>query len=249
MIVTTPRAAPCPRSGTAPRRVPLWALALGALAGAGCSLGGATTDDGGGGTTPRCETCVGEDGGPPAPPPMLGRTVAVLETSAPFEMDEFVLRGTFPVPPRVYPRADGKDPFVVRDWDGTPLTTQTELVSRYANEADGADVVEVLAKVSRDPSVASGNPVRYQVVFSPHLALAGPGTIGLEDLLATQGVPATIQALLADPNGIEITTHDCFGNRYVSRPLDGTGRYRLERRGRISTELCIYQTKGSGRIV
>src|SRR5262245_10285175 len=115
MTRTTPRAAPGLRSCTA---------LLAVLAGAGCSLGGATSDDGGGSTTPRCESCIGEDGGPPASPALDGRTVAVLETSAPdASMTEFVLRGTFPVPPRTFPRVDGRDPFVVLDWDGTPLTT------------------------------------------------------------------------------------------------------------------------------
>ncbi len=234
MIRITPRAAPGLRS---------WSIALLALAGASCSLEGATTDASGGGSPPRCESCVGEDGGVPAPPAISGRTVAVLETTAADPvLTEWVLRGTFPVPPRTFPRTDGRDPFVVLDWDSTPLETQTELVSRYANEADGADVVEVIAKVSRDPAVAGGGPLRFEVVYAPHLSVTSPGTVGIEDLMTTSSVPANLQALLNDPNGIEIALYDCFGNRYVCRPLDGTGTMQLKRRGRVTTELRVYQT-------
>ncbi|NOT29921.1 MAG: hypothetical protein HOP15_05665 [Planctomycetes bacterium] len=186
---------------------------------------------------------MGEDGGVPAPPAIDGRTVAVLETTAANPaLNEWVLRGTIPVPPRTFPRSDGRDPFVILDWDGTALPTQTELVSRYANDADGADVVEVIAKVSRDPAVTGGDALRFEVVHAPHLSPPGPGSIGIEDLMTTSGVPANIQALLNDPNGIEIALYDCFGNRYVCRPLDGSGSMRLERRGRVTTELRVYQT-------
>jgi hypothetical protein len=219
------------------------AVALGLLAG-GCTLdlGGSDDGGGGGGGVPRCAECVGEDGGPSAPPGIDGRTVALLETSAPEPgVTEFVLRGTFPVPPRSVPRIDGRDPYVVLDWDGTPLPTQTEIVTRYADPLDGADVVEVLAKVHRDPAAAAGADLRFEVLQSPSVALPGPGSVGLEDLLATASVPASIQAILNDPSAIEIRTYDCFGNKYVARPLDGSGSYRLMRRGRVSTELCIYQ--------
>lgn len=235
MTRSTPRAASFARIGT---------IVLLAGAGGACSLQGATSGtDGGGGGTPRCADCVGEDGGSPAPPAIDGQTVAVLETTAPDpSITTFVLRGTVPVPPRTFPRADGRDPFVIRDWNGLPLTTQTEIVSRYPNDAHGADVVEVLARVHRDPAAAGGAQVRYEIVHTPQAALPGPGSIGLEDLLATGAVPTRVQEILADPSSIEIAAFDCFGNKYVCRPLDGTGSYQLMRRGRVTTELRIYQT-------
>jgi hypothetical protein len=236
MIHTTPGMRPGPRSSVA--------LTLALLAGA-CNFQGATddSDGGGGGSNPRCSDCVGEDGGPPAPPAVDGQTVAVLETIAPLPaMSTFVLRGTIPVPPHTFPRSDGREPFVMLDWDGTALTTQTEIVSRYADPADGADVVEVLAKVNLDPSLLGGERIRYEVVHSPHTALASPGTIGLEDLRTTQNLPTNIQTLLDDPTSIEIAAYDCFGNKYACRPLDGSGSYQLMRRGRVTTELRIFQT-------
>lgn len=233
MIRTTPGASSRPSS--------IAALLLG-LASGGCGLGeGATPDSQG--PVPRCEDCVGEDGGTPAPPAADGQIVARLETMAGDpSIDEFLLRATLPVPPHTFPRGDGRDPFVILDWNGNALTTQTELVSRYPVGADGADVVEVLAKAHRDPAAAGGAMLRYEVVHAPHTALAGPGTVDLDDLLATVNVPASMQALLGNPNGIEIATYDCFGNKYVCRPLDGTGTYKLMRRGRVTTELRIFQT-------
>src|SRR5688572_22179340 len=92
---------------------PLAALLLGA-----CSLSQSEDEeDDTGGSAPRCEECVGEDGGPTAPPALAGQVVAVLETTL-SGADEFVLRGTFPVPPFTYPRGDGLNPFAVLDWNG-----------------------------------------------------------------------------------------------------------------------------------
>jgi hypothetical protein len=215
------------------------------LALAGCTLGGGSGDEAGppdddGGIDP-CEDCDPDDGGPPAPPVGDGTTVAVLETIQP-HTPTFILSGTFPVAPGTFPRPDGRDPFTMLDYDGTPLITQTEIVSRYANDADGADVVEVLAKVRMDPSIPTGQQVRYDVVQSPYPAVLPPGTLGLEDLNATEQVPSPVQGLLLNPNGIEIRAVDCFGNDYVCRPLDHTGNYRLMRRGRVRSEMRIYQT-------
>ncbi len=233
MIRTTPGAASRPSS--------IAAMLLG-LASGGCGLMESETPPSQG-PVPRCEDCVGEDGGTPAAPAADGQTVAVLETIAgDVSIDEFVLRGTVPVPPNTFPRSDGRDPFVILDWNGTPLSTQTELVSRYPVDAEGADVVEVLAKVHRNPAAAGGSMLRYSVVHAPNTAPAGPGTVGLDDLQATVNVPASIQALLANADGIEIATYDCFGNKYVCRPLDGTGTYKLKRHGRVTTELRVFQT-------
>src|SRR5690349_5395596 len=53
---------------------------------------------------------------PPAAPAaaLLGQEVGRLELGAPSE-SMFVLRGTLPVPPSTFPRADGKQPFGVVD--------------------------------------------------------------------------------------------------------------------------------------
>ncbi len=161
--------------------------------------------------------------------------VAMLETRAP-SIGEFLLRGTIPVPRGTFPRADGRQPFTVLDHDGTPLVTQTEIVSHWPDAADGADVVEVIARVHRDPRALPGTQVRYPVI------LAVPPTRG-------EGVPDTVQDFLRDPRSIEIATYDCFGNKYVCHPLDGTGSYKLMRHGSVHTEVRAYQVMTPVRAV
>jgi hypothetical protein len=230
--------------GTRARLVALAPALAGALAACNLDFGGATVGNlGGGDPTPQCSDCVGEDGGVPAPPGIDGRRVALLDTQAPDPaITSFVLRGTFPVPPHSFPRADGRLPFAILDYDGTVLPTQTEIVSRYANEAQGADVVEVLAKVRRDPAVAQFDTLSFAVVQQPSLAPNAPGPHDLGDLQATASLPASIQAILSNASALEIRTYDCFGNRYVCRPFDGTGSHELMRHGRVSSELRIFQT-------
>jgi hypothetical protein len=206
-----------------------------------CSLEGATDGLSGGGSEP-CFECNGEDGGVPAAPAIDGQTVAMLETLAPAtSITEFLLRGTFPVPPHTYPRDDGKNPFVVLNWDGTPLTTQTEIVTRYANGTEGADVVEVLALVERDPAAAGGAPMRYEVVHAPHASPPGAGGADLTDFAATENLPPAVLAILSDPDALEISSYDCYGNRYSVKPLDGSGEMVIKRHGEVSTEIRIFQ--------
>ena len=163
-------------------------------------------------------------------PPSQGSVVGVLETRAPV-VTEFYLRGTLPVPPGTFPRVDGRRPFTVLDFDGTPLVTQTEIASRYAEEWAGADVVELIALAHRDPSVQPGTPLRYSVVFAPPPT---PGEAGL-------AIPRNVRDFVNDPRGIEISTYDCFGNRYVSRPLDGTAVLKVMRHGPVHAEVRGYQ--------
>ena len=222
--------------------VPHGTWILVAVLAAGCGLSPTTDLTGGGSSgTPRCESCEGEDGGQPAPPLPDGATVGFLRTTAPTPT-QFLLRGTIPVPPGTFPRIDGRDPFTILDWNGTPLPTQTEAVSRYPREDDGADVVELLAVVNRDPTLSVGANLSYRVLQQPRVPLPGPGTTGIEDLRATESLPTSVVAFLDDPSALEIVTYDCFGNPYVARPLDGTGHMRIMRRGRVQSELRIYDT-------
>lgn len=139
------------------------------------------------------------------------QVVAVLETRAP-DVAEFLLRGTVPLPPRTFPRADGRLPFTILDYDGSPLFTQVEIVSRYPLDADGADVVELLACVRRDPALALDAPARYAVtLFHPDAPALG----------TLEAVNQEVDDLLLDPRSVEVTTYDCFGNAYVGRPFAG----------------------------
>lgn len=138
--------------------------------------------------------------------------VALLETPAP-QLASFHLRATVPVRRGTFPTADGRVPFVVRDWTGRLLPTQVDVVSRYPRWSDGADVVEVSAVATRPADAVPGVPLFYAVVRRP---AAGAPPAGAP---FPAGVPADVLGLLADPDSIRVRSRDCFGNVYVHRPL------------------------------
>ncbi|MAF66647.1 MAG: hypothetical protein CMJ84_13435 [Planctomycetes bacterium] len=131
-----------------------------------------------------------------------GQILARLELGAPAPA-EFVLRGNFPVPRGVYPLEAGWSPFAVRDAAGVETPAQTEVVSRYARAADGADVVEVLARVARPAQSAPGDRLTFDVVWSPHPP-------------AEPSVTAEVNALLQAPEALELRTRDVFGHIYTA---------------------------------
>lgn len=160
-----------------------------------------------------------------------GRVVAQLETRVPV-VGSFLLRGTFPLPRGTYFRRESTSPFTVLDYDGTPVVTQTEVVSRYPRSEDGADVVEVLARVRRDPALPVDARVRYSVVIDY------PGSLPESSRL----LPEDVLELIQDPRGVEITGYDCFGNRYVTRPLDRMSEFDLLRHGAVRSEVRVHNS-------
>lgn len=129
-----------------------------------------------------------------------GETVAVLELAAPVAQ-EFIVRGTVPIPPGVYPRADGLSPFKIRSSDGTLAPAQVEQVSSYSVDSDGADVVEVMARVRRSSVVTAGTYIRFDVVYSPHVD-------------APVHLSPDVANLRTMPNSIVLRTRDVHGNLY-----------------------------------
>jgi hypothetical protein len=88
--------------------------------------------------------------------------VALFELGAP-PQSTFLLHGTLPIPPQVYPHVPGQDPFQIIDADGSLVPAQTEIVSRYPSDVDGADVVELLARVHVPPQANPGDRIQYTV--------------------------------------------------------------------------------------
>jgi hypothetical protein len=153
------------------------------VAGSGCSV----------------QTTGGSTGGGAHADP--GDTVATFELGAP-SIASFTLHGTLPVPAHTLPRADGLVPFQVRDFDGTLVPTQVGTVSRYAADADGADVVELIARVHAAPGTAPGTRIRYDVVFQPTAA-------------STFAADSDVRALITTPGSLVLRTHDVFQNEYT----------------------------------
>ena len=166
----------------------------------GCSGGGGAPGapgDGGGG---------GGDDDPPDPPHVdanygVGDVLAQVEVAAPITT-RFILRATLPVPPELYPlEEEGVSPFAIRDSLGNEVNAQVEIVSRYPDPTDGADVVEVLASVERPPGSLIGDRLTYSVIWSPNYPVSHYITDNVRQLVET-------------PESLVLRTRDVFGHWY-----------------------------------
>lgn len=132
--------------------------------------------------------------------------VARVALEAP-EEDTFLLRATLPVPPGTYVLPASTVPLRVVGPDGVSVPTQLEAVSHYANLADGADVVEVIARVTRPAGAAPGDSITYAIRASPHT----PGAFATS---------AAVEALLHDADGLRIISADAHANTYRADLLE-----------------------------
>ena len=186
--------------------VALGALACSAFVFAACSSSGA----GPGGAVGVGGTgfSAGEGGdayvpdGVDLPPPSPGQVVARVEHGAP-TLDEYTLRATLPVPRGTFPRSDGKMPFAIDNGDGQLTPCQVEIVSRYPDSNDGADVVELITRTDRPGGVSAGNRVQYDVQFT------------LSDPAAFQP-NAQVNTLLSAAGALQMRTRDVFGHHYTA---------------------------------
>ena len=185
-------------SAAAPRakfeRTLLFALAVGL--GWGCGAGGATSSslgpDGGDTVTDSAEAGAGGSDGP---------MVAQLSFTRP-ESDHMIVRGTIPVPPGMVVDGDSTDSLAVVPWDlAHSVATQVETVTRYPDEADGADVVEVLAHVRMPQDSDPGETVKFDVVYAPRTP---------ERLV----LPPSVETLMDAPGALRLVAHDPHGHRY-----------------------------------
>jgi hypothetical protein len=162
---------------------------------------------------------------------------------------DFVLRATMPVPPGYTTGA--RLPFRVLDHDGTPVTgTQIETVTRYADATDGADVIEIIAPVTKDPSLSGGSGGAFDT-YAVQYVNSGlwptrPTTPTIEDLIDGIGaanLPDSIESLIhgtgSNYYGIEIRCKDAKGNAFVAYPLNSIVR-RLHRYGPSMVTLETY---------
>jgi hypothetical protein len=179
------------------------ACAVAALA-AGC--GGGEGSDG--------DSPPGPLGGGP-PPPAISDTVGFVE--APMaNLEQYLLRATLPVPPGLF-SGDPSDSLGlgVIDWDGAVRTAQLEVVSRYADAADGADVVELIVPVTRNPELAAGDPVLYEVVVVDQPSFMLPPDPDLAVLSnASAWISPSLGSMLQSPGALVLTARDVHGNRY-----------------------------------
>ncbi|MCK6446938.1 MAG: hypothetical protein L6Q99_11140 [Planctomycetes bacterium] len=160
------------------------------------------------------------------PPP--GTVIGEFELAAPAS-SSFVLRGTLPLLPGTFPRADGKIPFSLRDSNGTIIPAQVDAVSFFPNDVlDGADVVELTAPVHLPLGTVVGTRVKYQVVATPHTP-------------STFTPTAAVQSLFTTPGAVTLRTRDVFGHTYVADLLRGADDTRLLRSGEYREQTRFYE--------
>jgi hypothetical protein len=160
------------------------------------------------------------------------------------EASTFLIHGTLPLTPKTYPRDDLQNPFAILDFDNTPVACQVEVVSRYPSFVrDGADVVELIAKVRRNPSVAPGTSLQYKIVVGYTPGITQPSTATIPALVGGPvNVLGSVVTLLNANTNIEIATRDVFGNRYSTRPLQADGGIEFKRYGDLHSQVRTYGT-------
>ena len=155
-----------------------------------------------------------------ATPAAAQTTVARLQVLQP-DHSPYTLRGTFPVPKGLFPRPDGLLPWAIQSTAGNTVPSQIEVVSRYANAADGADVVEIQARVNHPSGTSGGQKVTFNVVEFLH----PPRRVR---------PPLSIATLHATPGQVVLGSADVFGHEYDLDLIHNTDGVKRMRQGRVS---------------
>lgn len=208
-----------------------------------CSSGAGPTD-----TEAPSQEPGDDDGAPPGgpfDPPVLpeaipvepGDRVGVLTVPVP-DAEEFLLRGTLPLYAGLWDGDPSVLPFQVLEADGTPVTTQVEVVSRFPAAADGVDVAEIIARVHRPASVSEGEYADYDVLWQPRAGNASP-TKSIELLQEVEPLDPSIRNLLASEDNLVVRARDAFGHTYTFHPLSAK-HGRAEKTGPLLSEVQTY---------
>lgn len=133
------------------------------------------------------------------------KLVGRFDLAAP-AISPLLMHGTLPIPKGVYPRADGRSPFLIESHGpGRPLVAaQVAIVSRYPTGE--ADVVELTAPVELDPAERPGTRVPLNVYLDPRgVAIAGAPKLSerVADLFSPK-----------HKFRVGLRTRDVYGNRY-----------------------------------
>ncbi len=181
----------------------------------------------------------------PGPPVNLGAlagaVVAELEVDVPDE-EQFLLRGCVPVPAELFTDASTALPLAIENSDGSTVVTQVEIVSRYASPTDGAEVLEVMARVERPAGASPGDRVRYGVrLLDSVVPLPNPPPTPLPALSSgPDQVPTAVADLVSDPSSVVLRSRDVFGHRYELQPLSDFNSTQLRKYGPLMAQVRTY---------
>lgn len=160
-----------------------------------------------------------------------GDAVGVFELAAP-DVSPFVFHATLPVPRGTFVPATGDVPFKLVDEDGRVTPTQVETVTRYPRGTDGADVVEILARVERPTRAHAGDRIVYTAIYDRHAAGAC-------------APDASVNTLLATPDALVLRTHDVFDHEYktdlYADARTSSGSARILKRGRTEVQVATHE--------
>ena len=188
--------------------------------------------------------------------PPTESVLARLETQVP-SGPSFILRGTIPVPPGTYDPDNltagdlsAAYPLVVRDFDGSLVLPQIEVVTRYPASSEGAAVVELLAPVTRPTNLPTGASFTYEVLSSQGVNLAELAPFGaFSDPLEAISVPAELIELAHHPIAPYVRARDVHGNWYAASVVNNVGAQLGEpgatdwvRRGHVAAQFRNYAT-------
>ncbi len=126
--------------------------------------------------------------------------VALLRMKAP-QSEDFILSATLPVPPGTLTDGALGVPLSVAGVGSVADPTQVEIVSRYPNPDDGADVVQIIAHVRRPAGAEPGDTIEFKVGLNPHT------TYELE-------IESHVDTLLSAPGAIKLLAEDALGHAY-----------------------------------
>ncbi len=163
--------------------------------------------------------------------PATNEVVGLLRMTAP-ESEEFILSATLPVPPGTLVNGATEVPLGVVGAGPMAELTQVEVVSRYPNNADGADVVHIMAQVTRPTGFAPGDTIEFEVSLSPHAPL-------------DPEIKPLVNDLLTAPGAITLLAEDAMGHSYQADLLtslrDGSGDAEIQLDG-----VCARRIKTHG---
>ncbi len=166
------------------------------------------------------------------PPTGAGSQLARLEVAIP-EGEHFVLRGTLPLPKGVHGGSAGPLALGIELEPGTAVPAQVEIVSRYPRAQDGADVIEVLARLPRPAGVETGSSVEFPVVVLegqvPAAAQPADPRDGL--LQGPLDLPGAVATLLSSPSNIQVVARDVFQHEYRLDLLGSASHHQLLKHG------------------
>ena len=168
--------------------------------------------------------------------------IARFELDRPTTDSTFLLQGVLPVRKATLPPGGAGRSFAFVDSDGELILAQVEVISRYASEDFGADVLELIAPVHVPSGSQPGDRLTYDVVLiTAPLQPPVPAEETVSVLLdGTTPVSSAVADLVSNPNGIVLRSRDVYGNTYERRPFAETSYADVKKYGAHLTQVRSY---------